>query len=206
VSIVECAEQPALEQRRDAMHRWEQRVSGVGVARVRARIRAGTHAGTCSRGAAWDRSNRPGTPSCLYRSTHLSTVGNDTPANAAVSTRAGPHPSTNTILAWVATAAETSREFTSARRSTPSASTSSMPIQRQIRHQRNRGHATLGLRPGTRGHHDPQDVDVLELVGTITRVAVADARKFLMRCRIGPRRSWITRRVSAGATPAKEDK
>jgi hypothetical protein len=62
-----------------------------------------------------DRSDRKAAiPSCAYRSTHLSTLGRDTPAGAATSTRRRPSAIHNTIRARVATAADTSLELTNA--------------------------------------------------------------------------------------------
>jgi hypothetical protein len=57
-------------------------------------------------------------PSVANRDNHRSTVGRDTPANAAISTFARPCARHNTIRARVATAPVTSEEFTNARNST----------------------------------------------------------------------------------------
>src|SRR4029453_15779979 len=89
-------------------------VDSGGACRVNARIRAGTHAGTCSRGAAWDRSTSPAMPSASYRPTHLPTVGRETLASSAVPPRRRPSAIHNTILARVATTADTFPELTSA--------------------------------------------------------------------------------------------
>ncbi len=83
------------------------------------------------RGAAWRPSSRPATPSLVYRSTHRSTVGKDTPANTATSMRRRPSAIHNTIRARVATTADPSRRCTNAFNSDRSSSPRSTPVQRQ---------------------------------------------------------------------------
>ena len=85
-----------------------------GLVRVNANTRARTAAGTCSRGAPRRRSSNPETPPAAKRDSHRSTVGRDTPANAAISTFGRSSARHNTIRARVATAADTSALFTSA--------------------------------------------------------------------------------------------
>jgi hypothetical protein len=88
-----------------------------GLVRVAARIRARIEAGTCSRPAPRARSTNPATPSAPKRRSHRSTVGRDTPASAATSCFCRPSARHNTIHARVATAADTSGLFTTARSS-----------------------------------------------------------------------------------------
>ena len=83
------------------------------IARIRDRIRAGT----CSRAAPRARSSNPATPSASKRRNHRSTVGRDTPANAATSCFCRPSARHNTIRALVAIAADTSELVTIARSS-----------------------------------------------------------------------------------------
>ena len=92
-------------------------VPAGGLLRVRAKIRPRIAAGTCSRGAPPRRPNNPATPSAANRDNHRSTVGRDTPANAAISTFARPCARHNTIRTLVATDADTSELFTNDRNS-----------------------------------------------------------------------------------------
>jgi hypothetical protein len=75
-----------------------------GLVRLAARTQARISAGTCSRPAPRGRSSRPATPSASYRFSHSrSTVGRDTPANAAISFFCRPSAHHTTIRARVAT-------------------------------------------------------------------------------------------------------
>ena len=108
-------------------------VSAGGLVRLAARIRARTAPGTCSRPDPRGRSSRPAIPSAAYRFSHKSTVGRDTPANAAISFFCRPSAHHNTIRARVATGAEVAASFINARssfRSSASNSTRSLNTKR----------------------------------------------------------------------------
>ena len=93
-------------------------VSAGGLVRVNARIRARIRRRhLLPRPAARGRSSSPATPSAANRDSHRSTVGRDTPANAAISFFGRPSARHNTIRARVATDADTSELFINARNS-----------------------------------------------------------------------------------------
>jgi hypothetical protein len=113
-----------------AISRLDQCVKPVslgGLVRVNASTRARIRAGTCSRGAACERSSSPATPSATYRASHKSTVGRDTPANTAMSFFRRPSSRHNTIRARVRTVAATSQPLVNACNSTRCSSVSFPP-------------------------------------------------------------------------------
>ena len=102
---------PSVRAMNRAISRLDQCVNPVspgGLVRVNASTRARIRAGTCSRGAACERSSSPVAASAAYRASHKSTVGRDTPANSAMSFLRRPSSRHNTIRARVPTLAATS--------------------------------------------------------------------------------------------------
>ena len=85
-------------------------------------------------------------PPCSHRSTRLSTVGSDPRPTRPSRPVTAPRPSHSTILALLATAADTSRELTKARESTRSDSNGSM-LFRAFGRGLHRGHRSVDSSP-----------------------------------------------------------